>query len=60
MSRTHLEASLVAHRRDIQRQLSDVLGGPSRWHHRRADALIDRLDRLNYLDAELAREQEAA
>ena len=60
MSRVHLGASLVAHRRDAQYQLSGVLGGPSRWHHRRADVLIDWLDRLNYLDAELAREQEAA
>ena len=60
MTRVYLEAELVVRRRHAQRELSAVLGGPSRWHHRRADALIDRLDRLNYLDAELAREQEAA
>ena len=59
MSRAILEAELVVRRRDAQHQLSAVMGGPSRWHHRRADVLIDRLDRLNYLDAELAREEAA-
>ena len=56
MTRAHLEASLVAHRRDVQHQLSGVLGGPSRWHHQRADVLIGRLDWLDYMDTELARE----
>ena len=60
MSRAYLEAELVVRRRDVQRELWRTLGVPSKWAHRRADALIDRLDRLNYLDAELAREQEAA
>ena len=59
MTRAHLEASLVVRRRQAQRELSAILGGPSRWHHRRADVLIDRPDRLNYIDAELAREEAA-
>ena len=56
MNRVHLEIEIVMRRRDVQHQLSDVLGGPSRWHHRWADVLIDRLDWLGYLDVELARE----
>ena len=41
--------------RHAQHQLRGVLGGPSRWHHRRADVLIERLDWLDYMDTELAR-----
>ena len=54
--RVHVEAELTARRCWIQQELSRVLGGPSRWHHRRADVLIDRRDWLGYLDAELVRE----
>ena len=60
MNRILLEAELVAHRRHAQRELWRTLGLPSRWAHRRADTLIDRLDWLDYALGELAREQEAA
>ena len=60
MNRAYLEASLVAHRRHAQRELWRTLGIPSRWAHRRADALIDRIDWLDWIAAELAHEQEAA
>ena len=60
MSRAVAEASLVAHRRHAQRELWRTLGLPSRWAHRRADQLLDRIDQLDYLASELAREQEAA
>ena len=59
MNRAHLEAELVVLRRHAQRELWWTLGIPSRWAHRRADALIDRLDRLDYLTRELAREEAA-
>ena len=60
MSRAHLEAELVAHRRQAQRELWRTLGVPSPWAHRRADQLLDRIDQLDFVANELAREQEAA
>ena len=60
MIRAHLEALLVARRRHAQRELWRTLGIPSRWAHRRADQLLDQIDRLDFLTSELAREQEAA
>ena len=59
MSWAHLEASLVAHRRHAQHELWRTLGVPSRWAHRRVDQLLDRLDSIDYLTSELAREEAA-
>ena len=56
MTRVHLETELVMRRRLAQRELWQVLSGPSRWHHCRADLLIGRIDRLEYVADELARE----
>lgn len=55
MSRALLEAELTVRRRRCQHELWQVLGLPSRWAHRRADLLLDRIDWIDYIGAEWAR-----
>ena len=59
MTRVHPEAELIGRRHHAQRWLWRTLGLPSRWAHRRADQLLDRLDSIDFLTSELAREEAA-
>jgi hypothetical protein len=38
---------LVAARAEARHELNRVLGGPARWHHRRADQILDLIDRTD-------------
>ena len=49
------EAELIALRRQAQYRLWGVLGGPEKWYHYQADRLLDRIDRINLMAAELTK-----